>query len=95
MDFIVDLPLSTRNGTVYDAVLVVVDRYTKIARYVPYNKTYTAEKLVSMFYDEIIYRYNVLNGIVSDRGSVFTSAYWSSFCYEAHVKRRLSTAFHP
>ena len=79
MDFIVDLPLSTRNGAVYNAILVVVDRYTKIARYVPCNKTCIAEKLVSMFYDEIIYRYGVLNGIVSDRGSVFTSAYWSSF----------------
>ena len=75
MDFIVDLPLSTRNGAVYNAILVVVDRYIKIARYVPYNKTYTAEKLVSIFYDEIIYRYSILNGIVSNRGSVFTSTY--------------------
>ena len=75
IDFIVDLPLSTRNSTVYDAILVVVDRYIKIARYVPYNKTYTAEKLVSMFYDEIICYYGVLNGIVSNRSSVFTSAY--------------------
>lgn len=95
MDFIVDLPPSSRNGAVYDSILVVVDRYTKMARYIPCNKTCTAERLASLFYDEIICRYGVPNGIVSDRGSVFTSAYWSSFCYEAHVKRRLSTAFHP
>jgi hypothetical protein len=75
IDFIVDLPPSIRNGAVYDVILIVVDRYTKIARYVPYNKTCIAEKLVSMFYDEIICCYGVLNGIVSDRGSVFTNAY--------------------
>lgn len=28
MDFIVDLPPSSRNGSVYDSILVVVDRYT-------------------------------------------------------------------
>jgi len=95
MDFITDLPPSKRNGSVYDAILVIVDRYTKMARYIPCNKTCTAEQLASLFHEEIICRYGVPKGIVSDRGSVFTSAYWSSFCYEAHVKRRLSTAYHP
>ena len=35
------------------------------------------------------------NSIVSDRGSVFTSKFWSSLCYFLSIKRRLSTAFHP
>jgi hypothetical protein len=35
MDFITGLPLSWRNGVVYDAILVIVDRYTKMARYIP------------------------------------------------------------
>ena len=34
-------------------------------------------------------------GIVSDRGSIFTSAFWAEICYQLQVKRRLSTAFHP
>jgi hypothetical protein len=80
---------------VYDSILVVVDRYTKTARYIPCNKTCTAEELATLFYTEIVCRYGIPKGIVSDRGSVFTSAYWSSFCYEAHMKRRLSTAYHP
>ena len=80
MDFIIDLLLSTYNSSVYDSIFVVVDRYTKVAMYIACNKTCTAEKLASLFYDEIICRYSVPNGIVSDRGSVFTSAYWSSFC---------------
>ena len=41
MNFIINLPPSTFEGKVYDLILVIVDYYTKIARYIPYNKTYT------------------------------------------------------
>ena len=75
MDFITDLPPSKRDGSVYDSILVVVDRYTKMARYIACNKTCIAEKLVALFYDEIIYRYSIPNGIISDRSSVFISIY--------------------
>jgi len=95
MDFIVDLPPSTFEEKVYDSILVFVDRYTKVTRYLPCNKTCTAVQLTDLFIKEIVSKYGVPKGIVSDRGSVFTSAYWSSFCHETQVKRRLSTAFHP
>jgi hypothetical protein len=71
MDFIVDLPLSTFEGKVYDSILVFVDRYT----YIPCNKTYTLAQLADIFVKEIVYKYGMPKGIVSDRGSVFTSAY--------------------
>ena len=35
------------------------------------------------------------DSIVSDRGSVFMSKFWSSLCYFLSIKRRLSTAFYP
>jgi transposase InsO family protein len=40
-------------------------------------------------------RYGSPTSLVSDRGSVFTSEYWQSFCYNLAIKRRMSTAFHP
>jgi hypothetical protein len=42
MDFITDLPPSAGEGTVFDSIIVVVDRYTKMARYVPCTKSLTA-----------------------------------------------------
>jgi hypothetical protein len=42
MDFITGLPPSRRGEGVFDAIWVVVDRYTKMARYVPTQKTLTA-----------------------------------------------------
>jgi hypothetical protein len=65
----VDLLPSTRNGRVYNSILVIIDRFTKIAIYIPYNKTCTIEELADIFYEEIIYKYRVPQGIVLDRGS--------------------------
>ncbi len=95
MDFITDLPPSKRKGHVYDAILVVVDRYTKMVRYLPTNKTIKAPDLEEMLMEEVFLKFGPPNGIVTDRGSVFTSAFWSEVCYQMKVKRRLSTAFHP
>jgi hypothetical protein len=75
IDFIIDLPLSTYEGKVYNSILVIVDRYTKIVRYIPYNKTCTSVQLIDLFIKEIVCKYGMPKGIMSDRGSVFTSAY--------------------
>ena len=47
MDFIVKLPISKDPVTQeeYDAILVMVDRLTKLSHLVPFNKKYTAEQL--------------------------------------------------
>ena len=95
MDFITDLPPSAKNECVYDAILVVVDRYTKMVRYLPTNKTTAAVDLADIFFDEVVLKFGCPKGIVTDRGSVFTSNFWSQVCYHTYVKRRLSTAFHP
>jgi len=35
MDFITDLPLSQANNIIYNTIIVVVDKLTKIAYYIP------------------------------------------------------------
>ena len=75
MNFITGLPSSKQKKCIYDAILVVVDCYTKMVRYIYTTKTITAVKLAELFFNEIVCRYEVPKGIVSDRGSVFTSAF--------------------
>ena len=86
MDFITGLPPSKHKGIVYDAILVVIDCYTKMARYIPTIKTITAVDLAELFFEEIICRFGVPKGCVTDRGSVFISAYWSDLCYYLQMK---------
>ncbi len=35
MNFIINLPPSKYRGTVYNIIFIVVDRFTKMARYIP------------------------------------------------------------
>jgi len=95
MDFITGLPPSKRDGCVYDSILVVVDRYSKYCRYIPTTVDLKADKLAEIFLVEIVARFGVPIGVVSDRGSLFTSNYWSQFCFNCKIKKKLSTAFHP
>jgi hypothetical protein len=96
MDFITDLPPSLAwNGAVYDSVLVVIDRLTKMAHYIPVRKTIDAPTLAGRFVDEVVRLHGSPDIIVSDRGSVFTSKFWKSFLFYLRARRNLSTAFHP
>lgn len=95
MDFITDLPPSKRHTRVYDSIFVVIDRFTKMARYIPVTKTVDAPELAEVFVTSIFKDFGAPEGITSDRGSQFTSKFWSTFCFMLKVRRRLSTAFRP
>lgn len=97
MDFITGLPPSSHHSgtTAYDSILVIVDRYTKMAKYIPTKTTLTAAELATIFAERIAWEYGFPASIVTDRGSLFTSEFWSAFCFYTKVRRRLSTAFHP
>ena len=51
IDFITDLPYSIdkTTGVVYDSILVIVNRYTKISKYILYKKTTSIEDLTDLF----------------------------------------------
>ena len=75
MDFIIGLPPSRRGDKVYDAICVIVDRYTKMALYLPIVKTITITELTDLFLNEVVRRFRAPRGIISNRGSIFTSKF--------------------
>lgn len=79
----------------YDAILVVVDRFTKYAFYIPCMKSTSAEDLAMILLERVYAHIGVPSNVVSDRGSVFTSAFWSTLCYCLNSSRKLTTAYHP
>jgi len=74
---------------------MIVDCYIKMTQYISISKTLTAMQLADIFFEKIVCYYKALKEIVSDRGSIFTSSYWSEVCYQAKIKCRLSIAFYP
>ena len=96
MDFVTGLPQSAdwwSDG--YDSILVIVERLTKIVHYEPMQTTITTLALAEVILNIIVWHYSLADSIVSNRGSVFTSKFWSSLCYFLSIKERLSTSFHP
>ena len=95
MDFITDLPLSKLMGIVFDAILIVVDRYIKFAKYIPSCKDWKAKRLEDTLVKKVWLKCGLPVSLTTDRGSLFTSKYWSQFCYHFKIRLGYNTAFHP
>jgi Integrase zinc binding domain/Chromo (CHRromatin Organisation MOdifier) domain len=95
LDFITQLPSSYIGTKEYDAILVVVDRYTKMARFIPTITNIAAPEFAALFHENIELKYGSPRGIVSDRDTRITSKFWAEICAYSLIKRKLSTAFHP
>jgi len=90
MDFITDLPLS--EGA--NAILIVIDRLTKMAHFIPCTKDMDARQFQETFIREIFRLHGLPRDMITDRGSIFTSDLWKETTKKLGIERRLSMAFH-
>ncbi|PHJ23029.1 dna rna polymerases superfamily protein [Cystoisospora suis] len=93
IDFVTGLPAS--GVSAYDSICVVVDRFSKMAHFVPLHSTVTAEQFAKLFLDRVWCLHGFPTSIVSDRDPKFVSAFWGSFCEQLGIRRLLSTSAHP
>jgi len=91
MDFIDGLPPSRQ----YNCILVVVDKLTKYAHFIPLRHPYTASKVAELFVDNIYKLHSMPQSLVSDRDPVFTSQFWQAVFKSTGTHLRMSTAHHP
>jgi hypothetical protein len=92
MDFITGLPLTSKKK---DMIWVIVGRLTKSAHFLAVNQKDSGEKLINLYVQEIVSKHGVPKTIVSDRASVFTSAFWMQLHEALGSKLDFSTAYHP
>jgi transposase InsO family protein len=91
MDFVEGLPQS---GTT-NAILVVIDKFSKYEHFIPLRHPYNAQYVAKSFLDNIYKLHGFPQTIVSDRDKIFTGNFWQSLFKYAKVELRLSTAYHP
>lgn len=91
MDFIEGLPVS--DGA--NSILVVVDRLTKYAHFLPLKHPFTAASVSKVFIDSMVKLHGVPATIISDRDKVFTSHFWRDVFKALGTKLHYSTAYHP
>ena len=93
-NFIIELSSNKRKRIVYDFIFVIVNRCIKIIKYISIIVKCDNAKLTKIFFEKIVFNFDMFIDIMSDRNSIFISVFWSTLCYYLKIKRRLSTAFH-
>ena len=85
------LPLS--NG--FDAVLVIVDRLTKMRHYVPCHMTDNAEDVSCIFIREIYRLHGAPVSVISDRDIRFVNEFWKHLSQRLQLSTRMTVAHRP
>ncbi|CAN6458177.1 unnamed protein product [Victoria cruziana] len=78
-----------------ETILVVVDRLTKHAHFVPLPRKYNASVTAEAFQRSIGRLHGMPQTIVCDRDSIFVSSFWREFMKLGGVRLNFSTAHHP
>ncbi|TYK29773.1 reverse transcriptase [Cucumis melo var. makuwa] len=91
MDFLFGLP---RTSSGHDGIWVIVNRLTKMARFILVKVTSTLDQLARLYVDKIVSQYGVLVSIVSDRNPMLTSKFWPSLQKAMGTGLKFSTLFH-
>jgi hypothetical protein len=96
LDFMIKLPpfKELMTGVVYDSIMIVIDRLTKYAYFIPYLKNFLAEDLAYIFYKYIVANHGFPQRIISDRDKLFTSRFWKLLMALLGVYHKLLTVYH-
>ena len=86
-------PLPTSEGK--DAILVIVDRFSKMIRLTPTLTNLTSTELAKIYRNEIWKLHGIPKSVTSDRGPQFAAEFTKNLFRGLGTKRNLSTAYHP
>ena len=90
INFIIEFCLNCYDNNIYDAILMMIDRFSKMTHYIFINLIWSIENLIDILFDKMLLIFFKMKKIVSDRKMLFTNDYWSALCYRIHVVKRFA-----
>jgi hypothetical protein len=92
MDLITALPVTQRG---HDAVVVFVDRLSKMVHFAPTSQNVTSQELADLFLSHVFRLHGMPDNIVSDRDVRFMSSFWSEFFARVGTRLAMTSVYHP
>ena len=90
-DFIPELPLSSS----FDNILVIVDKLTKYAIFIPITISVTEVETAKLFFHHIISKFGIPQQVITDRDARWRGEFWKEICKRMGMTRSLTMAYHP
>lgn len=91
MDFIPELP----NSEGFDNILVIIDKLTKYALFIPTTVNVTKEETAALFFKHVICKFGIPRQVITDRDTRWKGEFWENICKQMGMRRSLTTSYHP